>query len=80
MDQRVHLKLLYTTEAVNTALMETYWAIGEHLSRKVAGAGWGKGVVKELAAWLLRQAPELSGFSAQNFVANEAILRGFLGG
>lgn len=53
-------------EAINTALMETYWAIGEHLSRKVAGAGWGKGVVKELAAWLLRQAPELNGFSAQN--------------
>ncbi|MGD0442587.1 MAG: PDDEXK nuclease domain-containing protein [Edaphobacter sp.] len=53
-------------EAVNVALIETYWAVGAHLSRKVAEAGWGKGVVKELSAWLLAQAPDLKGFSASN--------------
>ena len=53
-------------KAVNVALIDTYWAVGEHLSRKVAEAGWGKGVVKELADWLLAQAPDLKGFSASN--------------
>jgi predicted nuclease of restriction endonuclease-like (RecB) superfamily len=53
-------------QAVNAALIETYWAVGAHLSRKVAEAGWGKGVVKDLADWLLAQAPDLKGFSASN--------------
>jgi predicted nuclease of restriction endonuclease-like (RecB) superfamily len=53
-------------KAVNVALIETYWAVGGHLSRKVAEGGWGKGIVKELADWLLTQAPDLKGFSASN--------------
>ena len=53
-------------EAVNVALIDTYWAVGEHLSRKVAEAAWGKGVVKELAEWLLTRSPDLKGFSASN--------------
>jgi hypothetical protein len=53
-------------EAVNVALIDTYWSIGAQLSRKVAEADWGKGVVKDLASWLLDQAPDLRGFSASN--------------
>jgi predicted nuclease of restriction endonuclease-like (RecB) superfamily len=53
-------------QAVNTTLIDTYWAVGEYLSRKVAEAGWGKGIVKELAGWLAAQAPEVKGFSSQN--------------
>ena len=53
-------------EVVNVALIETYWAVGAHLSRKVAEASWGKGIVKELADWLGTQAPDLKGFSASN--------------
>ena len=53
-------------QAVNVALIETYWAVGGYLSRKVAESGWGKGVVRELAEWLLVNAPEARGFSAQN--------------
>lgn len=53
-------------KAVNVALIDTYWAVGEHLSRKVAEAAWGKGVVKELAEWLLTRSPDLKGFSASN--------------
>ncbi len=52
--------------SVNVVLIETYWAVGAYLSGKVAEAGWGKGVVKELAAWLATRAPGLKGFSAQN--------------
>ena len=53
-------------EAVNVALIETYWAVGAHLSRKAAEASWGKGIVKELSDWLLTRAPDLKGFSASN--------------
>jgi hypothetical protein len=53
-------------EAVNVALIETYWAVGAHLSRKVAEASWGKGIVLDLADWLLMQTPDLKGFSASN--------------
>jgi len=53
-------------KAVNVALIDTYWAVGEHLSRKVVEAGWGKGVVRELSDWLLAKAPDLKGFSASN--------------
>lgn len=52
--------------AVNLALIETYWAIGQQLSTRVSEAGWGKGIVKEMAEWLAMQAPELKGFSASN--------------
>ena len=48
------------------ALIETYWAIGEQLSKRVAEADRGKGVVKELVRGLGSQAPELKGFSASN--------------
>ena len=53
-------------KAVNVALIETYWTVGAHLSRKVAEASWGKRIVKELSDWLLTQAPDLKGFSASN--------------
>ena len=53
-------------EAVNVALIDTYRAVGEYLSGKAEGAGWGKAVVQELAAWLAAQAPDLKGFSASN--------------
>lgn len=51
---------------LNAWLIETYWAVGEQLSLRVSGADWGKGFVKELAAWLGREASELKGFSALN--------------
>jgi len=53
-------------KAVNVALIDTYWAVCAHLSSRVAEGGWGKGVVRELSDWLLRQAPDLKGFSASN--------------
>lgn len=52
--------------AVNSALVETYWAVGAYLHQKVSEARWGKGVIKALASWLADTAPELRGFSAQN--------------
>jgi predicted nuclease of restriction endonuclease-like (RecB) superfamily len=51
---------------VNIVLIETYWAVGQYLSRKVAADGWGKGAVKNLSAWLNIKSPELKGYSASN--------------
>jgi len=48
--------------------------VGEHLSGKVADAGWGKGTVQELAIWLLAKAPEVKGFSASKPLEDEAVL------
>jgi hypothetical protein len=52
--------------AVNVALIDTYWAVGEPLSRKVTKNGWGKGVVNELADWLFPRSPDLKDFLAAN--------------
>jgi len=53
-------------QAVNVAMIELYWSVGAHISRKIASAEWGDGVVVELAAFLARTQPGLKGFSRQN--------------
>jgi predicted nuclease of restriction endonuclease-like (RecB) superfamily len=50
----------------NTALIDLYWHIGQTLSRKTAQAGWGKGVVAELARYIAQADPGLKGFSDKN--------------
>lgn len=53
-------------QAVNVALIELYWQIGEHISRKIAAAEWGDGVVDQLAAHIARTHPGLRGFTRRN--------------
>jgi len=53
-------------QAVNTALIELYWQIGAHISRKIAAAEWGDGVVDRLAAHIARKQPGLRGFTRRN--------------
>ncbi|BAP88349.1 protein of unknown function DUF1016 [Burkholderiales bacterium GJ-E10] len=53
-------------QAVNTALIDLYWQIGEHISRKVAAAEWGEGVVDRLATHIARTQPGLRGFTRPN--------------
>lgn len=65
------LKLIQTGRfqayrSINMVMIKTYWSVGAYLSRKVAESGWGKGVVKELSAWLTQKAPDIKGYSAQN--------------
>lgn len=50
----------------NTALIDLYWRIGQTLSHKTAQAGWGKGVVAELAYYIVQHAPDVKGFSDKN--------------
>ncbi len=53
-------------QAVNTALIELYWQVGEHISRKISAAEWGDGVVDRLAAHIARTHPGLRGFTRRN--------------
>lgn len=50
----------------NTALMALYWHVGSIISRKVAQAAWGKGVVTELAHYIAQADPSIKGFSDKN--------------
>ena len=53
-------------QAVNTALIDLYWQIGEHISRKIASTEWGDGVVDELARHIAVSQPGLRGFTRRN--------------
>lgn len=50
----------------NTGLMTLYWHVGGIISQRVAQAGWGKGVVAELARYIAQADPGLKGFSDKN--------------
>jgi len=52
--------------AVNVALIDLYWAIGERISRRIATEGWGQSSIVSLAAYIRRRDPNARGFSAQN--------------
>lgn len=51
---------------INTALIDLYWQIGQIISHRVNKAAWGKGIVKDLAAYIAQQDPQLKGFSDKN--------------
>ena len=57
---------LRAVQAVNTTLIELYWQVGEVISRKIATAEWGDGVVDQLADHIARSQPGLRGFTRRN--------------
>lgn len=52
--------------AVNTALIELYWQVGQFISRKIAQAEWSDGVVVQLAEYLAQTQPGVRGFTRPN--------------
>ncbi len=52
--------------AVNTALIDLYWRIGQHVSRRIAEEAWGQGTVAALAEYIRAPRPNARGFSASN--------------
>jgi len=52
--------------AVNKAVVELYWSIGEYIGRKVAAEGRGQGTVDSLAAYIRRRQPNARGYSSRN--------------
>lgn len=55
-----------TVQAVNTALIDLYWHVGQVISHKIAAAEWGDAVESQLAAHLAQPQPGLRGFTARN--------------
>jgi predicted nuclease of restriction endonuclease-like (RecB) superfamily len=53
-------------QQVNSALISLYWDIGSYISRKTEEAGWGQGVVEELALFISSKNASFQGFSARN--------------
>lgn len=53
-------------QAVNAELVSLYWQLGEYVSRKIASAEWGDGVVDELAATIAREYPNMRGYTRRN--------------
>ena len=54
------------SRAVNTELIDLYWAVGEYVSQKLSTDAWGKGTVEALADHIQRYQPGFRGFSAKN--------------
>jgi predicted nuclease of restriction endonuclease-like (RecB) superfamily len=52
--------------SVNSALIDTYWRVGQYIGMKVEKAEWGSGVVKKLADYLQHELPDPRGFSDKN--------------
>ncbi len=55
-------------QAVNTALIDLYWQVGEYISRKIEAAEWGAGVVPKLAQYIARTQPGQRGFTRSNLL------------
>jgi hypothetical protein len=53
-------------QAINTELVDLYWELGQYISKKIASAEWGDGVVDELAATIARQYPGMRGYTRRN--------------
>jgi predicted nuclease of restriction endonuclease-like (RecB) superfamily len=53
-------------QAVNTALIDLYWQVGQYISHKIDAAEWGAGVVPKLAQYIARTQPGQRGFTRSN--------------
>ncbi len=64
--EMIHAARGRAVTAVNTALVDLYWRIGEYISRKLDSAIWGNAVVDDLARYIQRRQPNLKGFTRPN--------------
>lgn len=52
--------------AVNTAMLQFYWELGADMVAKQAQFAWGSGFLTQLSADLMREFPDVKGFSVRN--------------
>ena len=62
----IHASRQQAMRAVNSALIDLYWRIGEYLHHKIEADGWAKGTVVQLATYIAQREPGVRGFSPQN--------------
>ena len=61
--RQIQLKAAVT---VNTALLQFYWELGADIVRRQAEYGWGSGFLEKLSLDMMRDFPEIKGFSLRN--------------
>ncbi|MGB7328659.1 MAG: PDDEXK nuclease domain-containing protein [Rubripirellula sp.] len=63
---RVHASQIKAAVAVNYAMLDLYWFLGEQIVERQETAKWGDGFLKQMSKDLLNQFPEIKGFSHRN--------------
>ena len=64
--QQIRLARQAVFVVTNRTLVDLYWQIGKSISEKVSTAGWGKGVIEQLAIYIAKELPDAKGFSDKN--------------
>ena len=63
---RIHAAQQRAALAVNRELLQVYWQLGRDILERQEQAGWGAGIIDQVAADLRTAFPELKGFSRSN--------------
>ena len=64
--QRIQKAKQQAFQQVNKTLVQLYWNIGAYVSQHVNSSNWGKNTVEQLALFIQKKEPGMSGFSARN--------------
>jgi predicted nuclease of restriction endonuclease-like (RecB) superfamily len=64
--ERIRKDRLRVVLASNTALVIMYWDIGQSILKKQNEQGWGSKVIDRLSADLIKEFPDMQGFSPRN--------------
>ena len=63
---RVQASQIKAAVAVNVAMLELYWCIGDQIVDRQENASWGSGFLKQMSQDLLIEFPDMKGFSVRN--------------
>lgn len=63
---RVHASQIKAAVAVNYAMLDLYWFLGEQIIERQETAKWGDGFLKQMSKDLASEFPEIKGFSHRN--------------
>lgn len=63
---RVQASQIKAAVAVNVAMLDLYWFLGEQIIERQETASWGDGFLEQMSRDLLAEFPEMKGFSYRN--------------
>lgn len=66
-------------QAVNTELVGLYWQLGEYITKKIASAEWGEGVVDDLVTAIARRYPGMRGYTRSNLFRMRQLYEAYRG-
>ncbi len=62
----IHATQIKAALSVNKELIALYWNLGKMIDEKIQEANWGEGIIKQIAADLKEEFPDMTGFSRIN--------------